>query len=40
MKGSLLISSGVGVPAAQLVGRRSWRRGQIAGGGSIPLVHG
>ena len=21
---------------AQLVGRRSWRRGQIAGGGSIP----
>ena len=25
-----------GVPAAQLVGRRSWRRGQTAGGGSIP----
>ena len=27
---------GRGVPAAQLVGRRSWRRGQTAGGGSIP----
>ena len=26
----------LGVPAAQLVGRRSWRRGQTAGGGSIP----
>ena len=25
----------LGVPAAQLVGRRSWRRGQTAGGGSI-----
>jgi len=28
--------SGTGVPAAQFVGRRSWRRGQTAGGGSIP----
>ena len=28
--------SDLGVPAAQLVGRRSWRRGQTAGGGSIP----
>ena len=25
-----------GVLVAQLVGRRSWRRGQTAGGGSIP----
>ena len=24
------------VPTAQLVGRRSWRRGQTAGGASIP----
>ena len=28
--------SDLGVPAAQLVGRRSWRRGQTAGGGSTP----
>ena len=26
----------LGVPAAHLVGRRSWRRGQTASGGSIP----
>ena len=26
----------LGVPVAQLVGRRSWRRGHTAGGGSIP----
>ena len=26
----------LGVPAAQLVRRRSWRRGQTAGGGSVP----
>jgi hypothetical protein len=26
----------LGVPAVQLVGRRSWRRGQTAGGDSIP----
>ena len=32
----ILVISRLGVPAAQLVGRRSWRRGQTAGGGSIP----
>ena len=31
-----MAASRSGVLAAQLVGRRSWRRGQTAGGGSIP----
>ena len=30
------VSLPIGVLVAQLVGRRSWRRGQTAGGGSIP----
>ena len=30
------LRSMLGVPAAHLVGRRSWRRGQTASGGSIP----
>ena len=33
---TLIPKPGPGVPAAQLVGHRSWRRGQTAGGGSIP----